>query len=849
MKRLILPLTLLALAPLAPAQPVELDEHRKPSFQTGGNVLIRGGTLLTVTRGTMPDTDLLVRDGRIAQIGRNLTAPAGFAVVDARGKIVSPGIIDAHLHIAQDSVNEGADAITPEASVTYVLNPEDRRLWLKLSTGNTSSLVLHGSANPIGGESAIIKHKYKGEIEDLLFPGAPRVVKFALGENVTRAGSATNTRFPNTRMGVEAVYRRAFHEARNYMAEHDRWARNPQGPRPRRDLRLEALADMLRGNIVIHCHAYRADEMLMLLRLKEEFNLRLIAFQHALDGYRIAPEMRAAGVGASLFIDNWAYKVEAYDAIGFAASLLNEKGVLTSINTDTTGGATWVNLDAAKAMRFGGTSPGDALKMVTINPAKQLLIDRYVGSLEVGKHADIAIWDGHPLSVYSRCAMTFIDGELVFERRDPLGVYASARISNEVRTPAPYDRRPLPPASRAYAIVGATVHPVSGPAIANGTVVVRDGRIAEVGRMRAPAGVTVIDGRGLHVYPGFIDAGSDVGRAEIGSIRATLDTTELGQFQPDLVALTALNPESERIPVGRWLGVTTALSRPASGIVSGQSSLIHMAGLTPDQMGIERSLALHVNFPDSLGNVGPNTTPEALKNLRQSQEQQVEELEAYVDRARRYAIARRERPDSPVDTRLEAMQPFLGGDRLVVLRVNSGPGIQSALEFARKNRLRVAIEGGREAWKVAGDLAKAQVPVLLALPGWTSAGATSPARPWDPVDSVFANAALLHRAGVRMAFMSGSSAAMHDLPLRAGQACAFGLPHEVAIRSLTLDAARALGVEDRLGSIDPGKIANLVVTDGDPLENSTQVRYLFIAGQPTPLESRWTRFYEKYRAR
>lgn len=822
--------------------PYELDRDRKPALVTNGNCVITNARILTVTKGEILNGSIVIRNGKIAAVGANLELPAGAMVIDAKGRIVTPGLIDAHTHLASDGVNEGADAITPEVRILDVLNPTTLSLYQKVAAGNTVSLALHGSANPIGGESLIIKHKYRAPADQLPFPGAPRVVKFALGENVTRANSSgESTRFPGTRMGVEATYRRAFTEAKNYMAAWDRYRQTRQGRPPRKDVRLEALSDILRGNIIVHSHGYRQDELLALVRISQEYGFKLVALQHALEAYKIAPELAKAGIGASIFMDHWNFKIEATDAIPYSAAILTRAGVLTSVHTDSGGGITPFNLEAAKAMRYGGATADEALRMVTINPARQLGIDRKTGSIEVGKDADIAIWDGHPLSVYSRCETTLIDGEVVYARRDPYGLDATAtyRTSVAAKTlPAP---RAIPRDKGLYAIVGGTVHPVSGPDIENGTVVVKDGKILSVGRGGAPRGATVVDAKGCHVYPGFIDAGSEMGLTEYASTAATEDATELGTFQPDLVALTAVDPETEKIPVARHGGITASLARPTGPTFAGQSSLLRMDGFTTEQLGLQSQVGLHVRWPES-----------TVTDTSETVEAQIDAIEQRLLRSRRYAIARRENPATPEDLKLAALAPYANGEAQIIFAANTSAGIASAVEFAKRLGLRIVIEGGKESWKKADLLAKEKISVLLPLPIWASpaaAGQASPQRDYDPVDSVFVTPAILQKAGVRFAFQSGTSEYTSNLPFRAGYACAYGLPRTAALRALTLDAAAILGVSDRVGSLEAGKLADLIVVEGDPLDLTSEVRYMFVNGQPVPLTSKWTQLYDKYKTR
>ncbi len=390
-----------------------------------GNLLIRNGTVLTVTNGTLENTDVLVRDGKIAAIGKGLSAPSGAETIDAGGMFVMPGIIDAHSHIAISDVNEWTNPVTAEVWTGDVLDPYDIALYRALAGGVTTSHVMHGSANVIGGQCETIKHRYgTTDPEGLVMEGAPRTIKFALGENPTRVHGRGFGVHPNTRMGVEDVFRRAFTEARRYMQAKDRYEKekksNPRATGPEYNLRMETLAAILRGEIIIHCHSYRADEILMLMRVLHDFGVKRITFQHVNEGFKVAPELAQFGAMASVFSDWWAYKFEVYYSTAYNATILTRNGVVTSINSDSPELDRHLYHEAAKTMKYGGLSRDEALKLVTINPARQLGIDDRVGSLEVGKEADIAIFNAHPLSIYAICQKTIVDGVIRFDRdKDP----------------------------------------------------------------------------------------------------------------------------------------------------------------------------------------------------------------------------------------------------------------------------------------------------------------------------------------------------------------------------------------------------------------------------------------------
>lgn len=391
--------------------------------------LIRNATVLTVTRGSLENTDLLIRDGKIAAIGKALKAHANARVIDATGKFVLPGIVDCHSHSMLDTINEGTLSVTSMARTRDVLNTNDIDLYRALAGGVTTLNLLHGSANTIGGLNTVVKIKYGRPVADFIFPGAMPGIKFALGENPKRSNSqpqpGQTRRYPMTRMGVEKTIREAFTRARDYKRTWDEYrASLARGAKdlvsPRRDLQLEPLVEVLEGKRYVHAHCYRADEILMLIGLADEFGFKIKTFQHTLEGYKVAKEIAQHGAGASIFADNWAYKIEAYDAIPYNAAIMTRAGVVVSMNSDSDERARRLNIEAAKAMRYGDLSEEEALKLVTWNPAAQLGIQQRVGSLEVGKDADLAIWNAHPLSVYARVDTTFVDGEIYFDREKDL---------------------------------------------------------------------------------------------------------------------------------------------------------------------------------------------------------------------------------------------------------------------------------------------------------------------------------------------------------------------------------------------------------------------------------------------
>ncbi len=416
-------------APGAPKVAAAPDVRPAPAREAGpvaapSAVVVRGATVWTQgPAGVLEDADVLVVGGRVVAVGKGLAAPSGALEVDGRGRHVTPGIIDAHSHSAMDDqTNESTHNVTAEVRVRDVLSPLDPAIYRELAGGTTVANVLHGSANSIGGQNQIVKWRWGGGPDDLIFAGAPPGIKFALGENPKQSNWRNpKPRYPATRMGVAESIRERFQAARDYRRRQEEYRKaaavkgaRPIPPRP--DLQLEAIAEILEGKRTIHCHSYRKDEILQMMRSAEEFGVKVGTFQHALEGYKVADEIARHGAGASGFSDWWAYKVEVFDAIPYAFPLMRERGVLVSFNSDSDELARRLNLEAAKAVKYGRVPPADALAFVTSNPARQLGIADRVGSLEAGKDGDFVVWSGDPMSTTTVALETWIDGKKYFDR-------------------------------------------------------------------------------------------------------------------------------------------------------------------------------------------------------------------------------------------------------------------------------------------------------------------------------------------------------------------------------------------------------------------------------------------------
>ena len=874
---LVLASALAATAPVG-AQEVLRQEEAVPAPR--GTLLVENLDAIHTAAGpVLSGASILIRDGIIREIGATVARPGNARVIDGRGLTAMPGIVDEHSHIAMASSNEGTAVVVPEVRVIDDLQPDDFGIYRALSGGVTTAQVLHGSSNPIGGQSAIIKTRWgMGDARQLLLADAPRTVKFALGENVTRKNSSTPTdRFPASREGVEAVYVQAFTAAQAYRDEWQRYRADPRAfaTPPRRDLRLEALVDILEGRIRVHAHSYRADEILMLIRVADRFGFRIDAFTHVLEGYKVADELARHGAGASTFSDWWMYKLEVMDAIPYNAAILYEHGVLTTLNSDIPWLQSFLIQEMQKPVKYGGVPQEEALRMLTLNAAKQLRIDHLVGSLEVGKHGDVVLLNGDPFNTFSRVEKTIVDGIVYYDRSaeeaargEPVRRIAGAP---PVAPPAPAPPPaivagalvvPAVPAAHKHtdpiagpgttAIVGGTVHPVSRPAIANGVVLLEGERIAAVGsaaEVTIPAGARRIDASGRHVYPGLIDPLTSLGLVDIEAVPQARDDREVGRFNPHVRALWGVNPFSVAIPVARANGVTSVLTVAASGVVRGAGSLIQLKGDTPEKMEIESRAALVVQFPRPKGEPWE---PPSLEG------DDVRDLVRLFRNARAHVLSPSERRDptarfelnaDPSETALlDAMGPALRGEQPVIFIAQTERDIRSLLMFLDSfPTVKAVLGGGHQAYHVASELARRSIPVIV------GSQLTPTVDRDDPVTAAWRNAAILRERGVLVAFTTSFSpegvSEIRNLPYAAGRAVAYGLTEAEALRGLTLSAAEILGSAGQLGSLDPGKRADLIITTGSPLQILTRVERMWIAGEEVPLVSRHTELYHQFRGR
>jgi imidazolonepropionase-like amidohydrolase len=856
-------------------------------------VALRGATVLTVTKGIIPNGTIVMRQGKIAAVGAGIDVPSGADIVDVSGRFISPGVIDAHTHIASDSINEGGTTVSSMAGIEDVLDPTDVNIYRDLAGGVTTANVLHGSANPIGGKNAVIKLRWgKTRPEELLFAGAMPGIKFALGENPKdlRQGTVQGPRrYPVTRSGVEFVIRDAFTRAKAYQKAWQQYEKNKAaGPAPRRDLQLEPLVEILEGKRLVHAHCYRADEILMLIRLAEEMGFKIATFQHVLEGYKVAKEIAAHGAGASTFSDWWGYKIEAVDAIPHNAAIMVRKGVLVSINSDSAEHSRRLNTEAAKSIRWGGLTDDEALALVTINPARQLRIDNRVGSIEAGKDADLVVWTHHPLSVYAIVDRAYIDGTVYYERkaderrltelgkeRRDLAAAESTRRSPTTSEPQAPPRVPennrdngggngapgmaatawraAAPQPRAagpvWAITNATIHPVTAPAIARGTIVIRGSRIDAIGAtVQAPAGARVVDAAGAHVYPGFINARTTIGIGEPG-VRGYDDINEMLDLNPQLRTRVAYHAESDAIPVARANGITTVAVTPGGGTFGGEVPVMNLDGWTWEEATLKPNAGIQFTFPALTGGGGRGGgggrrgaagQERTYDEVRRDRDRRLGEIARVFDQARAYGKAG---PEKTVDLVLEALVPVVERRLPLITSATREQDIRDAVAFADRAKVNMIISGGTEAGFVAPLLKEKNVPVIL------GSILALPARADAFHAATYQVAGELAKAGVKFAFSTGDNTNVRLAPNNAAMSVAWGLDRDAALKALTIDAAEILGVAERIGSLEVGKDANLFIAKGDPLEIRTEITNVIIKGKDVGLANKHQALYEKYIAR
>ncbi len=824
-------------------------------------VVIRHATVLPASGPAIEDGAISFADGKIVAVGKDVATPPGAEEIDGKGAFITPGLIDAHSHLgvyatpSTFSTNDGNEATSP---VTAEVNakdsywPQDPGLRRAAAGGITSMLILPGSANLIGGRGFPVKLHFGRTSDDVRFPGAKDALKMACGENPKRVYGKGRKTAPSTRMGNVAGYRQAFAAARDYAAKWDEWRRKGgNGPSPARELRMETLAAVLKGDILVQNHCYRADEMETMLDIAREFGFHIRAFHHAIESYKVRDILAKEGVGAAVWADWWGGKLEMWDTVTENAGLDDEAGVRVAIHSDSADGIQRLNQEAGKALaaaRASGVPVSDlaALRWITLNPAWIMGVDERTGSLEAGKMADVVLWDRQPFSVYARAQRVWADGVVTYDARTGPADVSDFELAGAEReaaslTPHPATPPQLPVAATALLpVAAAPCTSIEGATGVDGrpvSIVLRGGKIST-----APAtGCRAVDAHGKVLAPGFIDAWSELGLVEISGEESANDSGGRGgeggegahtgsPIHASLRAAESVNPWSMLFPIARLGGITAAVTAPAGGLVSGQAALVGTDGRVT-----RPSIAMVVR----LGLSGRSA-------LQATHGVSIETLRELFDDAREFAKRRQDfeqnrfRKVSASRLDLEALQPVLAGKLPLYAAADRQSDILAALALAREYGLKLVLVGAAEGWLVAKEIAQAKVPVIV------EPTQDLPSN-FDALASRMDNTALLAAAGVKVMISGfGRSHEMRNIVQEAGNAVAWGLPWDEAIRALSQNVAEALGLEG-MGRIADGARADVVLWSGDPLELSSRPVALWVAGEQQPLTTRQTALFEKYR--
>jgi imidazolonepropionase-like amidohydrolase len=897
--RLLTPLTIvLCLAvhaerPRAQQPPPPLTNPYASTYQPlpSQTTLIRNATILTAAGPIIERGSILLQNGKIAALGQDVAAPEGGAIVDATGKWVTPGLIDTHSHLGVyaapgiDSLQDGnemTNPVTAEVWADHSIWPQDPQFELALAGGITAMQILPGSGNLIGGRGVTIKNVPARTAEGMKFPGAPPGLKMACGENPRRVYGQRN-QAPSTRMGNIALFRRTWQAAVDYRDKWKKWREEGADPekRPDRSLQMETLAAALDGQILVHNHCYRADEMATMIQLSKEFGFKIASFHHAVEAYKVRDLLAANGVCASMWADWWGFKLEAFDGIRENIALVEEAKGCAIVHSDDPGLIQHLNQEAAKAMRAGAAAgitigKADAIRWLTINPARALGIDKVTGSLEKGKNADVVIWSGDPFSFAARAERVFVDGAAVYDRanrtRPPASDFVTgltlAPVKVTATTPRPVTPRttrtdsiarpldtlkttpavskvetaPRPariPADTIVAITNARIHTASGPIISRGTIVIGGGKILNVGaNVQAPAGAKVIDAAGKVVTPGWIESSTNIGIVEIPlSAEGTADqnTTDKA-LSAAFNVLDSFNPASVVIPVTRVDGITRAMVAPAStgNVIEGQGAVFDLGGGQVPESVTKAPAAMFAALGETGAGLAGGSRASAVLRLREALQDAIDFNQHHAEwnmaRRREYARGRLD---------LEALRPVIRGEIPLAIQANRVSDILSAIRLAEEFDVKLVVLGAAEGWMVADELARKKIPVVIKpltnIPSFDALGAS------------LENAARLQQAGVTVALSTFETHNARNLRQEAGNAVAYGLDPAAALQAVTLNAARIWDIADRTGSIETGKDADVVIWSGDPFEVSTSAEHVFIRGTEIPMQTRQKALLEKYR--
>lgn len=878
------------------------------------DTLLRNATVLDGAGAKLERADVLMRDGKIVAIGRDVAAPAGATVVDATGRWITPGIVDVHTHLGdfpapyttQDLMHSDvAEATKPNAADTWAehsITVEDPQFTRALAGGVTTVQVLPGSRPLFGGRGVVLKTVPAPTMQGMKFPDAPQSLKMACGENPKFAFGDAG-RFPSSRMGNVAGYRDAWAEAQEYLAKLERHGdeiaraerasganpavtpgdgrRGDRGgsggkagkpkkpPKPvEREFTEETLAGALVGDIPVHIHCYRADDMAVMIDVAREFGYSIAAFHHATEAYKIAPLLAQEGICAVVWSDWWGFKLEAYDGIRENAAFVDAAGACVVMHSDVASIGQRLNVETAKAMAAGrragvNVPPERAIRWITSNAAKLLRLDDRIGTLAPGKNADVVVWSGDPFGIYTHADLVYVDGALVHDRADPkrqplvdfeLGqpaqvpVRASAPVSAPAVASTPTRAFASGPASSAadtLAIVHARALTMTDAGeIADATLVLRDGRIVAVGvGLAPPPGARVVDARGRLVTPALMSAGTQLGITEVGGGVASDQSQTSGPFGAAFEVQYAVDPNATAIPLARADGLgravtfpTASAQAPFDGIAAVLRLVEHVPSAPPLVEVPRAGVFASVGGMSAFGAGGSRSAQWLwLRNAL------AETRECAARRARCDEAGPGQRLLSPVNR--AALAPVVARTMPLAIHASRESDVREAIRLAVDYDVRVIVYGGAEAWRLADELAARSIPVVL------DPLANVPAT-FDAIGARADNAALLRRAGVRIALSVPGVWMTHNagsiVREAAGLAVANGLPWQDAMRALTVDAAGIWGLESRFGTLAPGQDADLVIWSGDPLESATSADTVIIAGREVTTRTRQDALRDRY---
>jgi len=801
-----------------------------------------GATLHPVDRPVIANGVLVVRQGKIVAVGGPDTViPAGAQRIDVTGKVIIPGLVDTHSHIgifgrpgvsANADGNEGSGPVQSSLRALDAIHPQDASFRIALAGGVTTANIMPGSGNVIGGQTLYVKLRGESIEEMALVPdGVLGGLKMANGENPKNFNFVRNKMPPATRMRLAALQREQFLKAREYQQKHQAWAKDKSGPEPERDLTLEPVVEVLQRKRTVHFHCHRADDILSALRLAREFNFEIV-LQHATEGHRVAKELADAKASVSLTLpDSPGGKLEIAGLLEENAAILVQAGVRVAINTDDPVTESRFYLRTGAIALRGGLSEAQTLRCLTLDPAAMLHLDKRLGSLTVGKDADFVILSGPPFSVYTQVLQTWIDGVKCFDRSDERDwAYQAGGFALPAGLPGLPPRPPLVapwPAVRApevpqdaplykdgdkaFVVLAGRVHPVSGPSIAPGYVHVAQGKIVAVGNLAdAPKGLPVLTA--AVVTPGLIDAHSTVGLSGASNTPADQDQDEkTDPNQADLRVLDGFNPDETLVEFFRRQGVTVVHVVPGpANVIAGQTAVFRLAGRSADAMMLKSPAGLLVN----LGEVPKSTYPGRLPTTRMG-----------TAALLRTALAK---AATGKDPKSEALKLALERKIPVLFAAHRQDDLRTALRIAAEFKLDARLEMATEVYRLTDELIQAKVPVVLHPPMQRLAGSL------ETMHSQLTTPRVLALAKVPFALGTGFESYVPKSRIvryEAAIAAANGLGQEAALRCITLDAAKILGIDATHGSLERGKTADLVLYDGDCFEHATQVTATFIGGR------------------